>query len=295
MSSESEIEQNHRPQWRHMDSATLEQEYSPSSAIGGNYQPYIAEYARQSQLAISRCERVETIAYGDLPTNKIDIALSLSSTTKACPLLMFIHGGYWQEGARQDSMFGADTFTARGIAYAAVGYSLAPNVRLSQIVAECRAALAYINKHASSLGIDPGRIVLAGSSAGAQLCSMCCIDGSVSPSVAGVVLLSGVYELEPLIQTSINDAVGLTAEAAKSNSPLLLMPHSFPDTIITWGEIEPQEFKRQGRAFANHLCDDQREVQVFESALRNHFNLVHDLSNPDTLLGSATFQMIDSL
>ena len=73
------------------------------------------------------------------------------------------------------------------------------------------------------------------------------------------------------------------------------MPNSFPDTIITWGEIEPQEFKRQGRAFANLLCDDQREVQVFESPSRNHFNLVHDLSNPDTLLGSATFKMIESL
>ena len=60
------------------------------------------------------------------------------------PVLVFFHGGYWQELSKQESAFAAPQCLARGIAYAAVDYTLAPKATLSAIVDECRAAVARL-------------------------------------------------------------------------------------------------------------------------------------------------------
>lgn len=106
-----------RPLWRTMSPEQLEREYSPSSAIGGDYAPFIRDYRAGSDSARAACTRVETLAYGDRPSNSIDIALP--DNGEACPLLVYIHGGYWQELSKIESFCGADRFCERGIAYAA--------------------------------------------------------------------------------------------------------------------------------------------------------------------------------
>ena len=286
---------DNRPRWRTMSPAQLEREYSPSSAIGGDYRPYIRDYRAGSDRARAACRRVETLAYGDRPSNSIDIALP--DDGKNCPLVAYIHGGYWQELSKIESFCGADRFCERGIAYAAVDYTLAPHAGLSEIVQECRAALETLFGHAGGLGIDAGRIFVAGSSAGGHLAAMCCCapPGDAQGThrrIAGAVLLSGVYELEPLVQTSINDAVGMTVEEARLNSPLLLDPAAFPDALVTWGEQETAEFKRQSLAFGRRLKSPARSVRTFESRSRNHFDLVHDMYDPGTELGKSILDLV---
>ena len=286
---------DNRPLWRTMSPEQLEREYSPSSAIGGDYAPYIRDYRTGSDSARAACRRIETLAYGDRPSNSIDIALPENG--REFPLLVYIHGGYWQELSKVESFCGADRFCERGIAYAAVDYTLAPHAGLSEIVQECRAALETLFRQAGGLGIDAGRIFVAGSSAGAHLAAMCCCaaDGNAEGAarrVAGAVLLSGVYELEPLVQTSINDAVGMTVEEARLNSPLLLDPAAFPDAVVTWGERETAEFKRQSRALGQRLQGPARSVRTFESQARNHFDLIHDMYDSGTELGRSILELI---
>ncbi|MYG53557.1 MAG: alpha/beta hydrolase [Rhodospirillaceae bacterium] len=286
---------DNRPRWRTMDPAQLEREYSPSSVIGGDYAPYIRDYRAGSERARAACKRVETLAYGNRPSNSIDIALPENG--REFPLLVYIHGGYWQELSKLESFCGADRFCERGIAYAAVDYTLAPHAGLSEIVQECRAALETLFVHAGGLGIDAGRIFVAGSSAGGHLAAMCCLapPGDTQGTrrrLAGAVLLSGVYELEPLVQTSINDAVGMTVEEARLNSPLLLDPAAFPDAVVTWGERETEEFKRQSRALGRRLQGPARSVRIFESPARNHFDLIHDMYDPGTELGRSILDLI---
>lgn len=283
------------PLWRTMNPQQLEREYSPSSAIGGDYGPFVRDYLVRSERARAACTRIETLTYGDRPSNSVDIALP--GAAGGSPLLVYFHGGYWQELSKRESFFGADAFCGRGIAYAAVDYTLAPHAGLSQIVQECRAALETLFDRAGALGIDPERIFVAGSSAGGHLAAMCCCGaaGSVGKSgrrVGGAVLLSGVYELEPLVQTSVNDAVGMTVEEARRNSPLLFDPASFPDTVVSWGERETPEFKRQSLALSRRLRSPARSVRTFESPSRNHFDVVHDMADPGTILGKSILELV---
>lgn len=218
----------------------LEREYSPSSAIGGNYSQYIEQYIEKSESARERCPRTDVLSYGPRPSNTIDVVVPEGA--KSCPVVVFIHGGYWQELSKYESFIGADAFVARGIGYAAVDYSLAPNVGMSEIVDECRAALRCLAVNAQALGIDKDQFFLAGSSAGAHLCAMCCAGRNAGktrfdPRIAGTVLLSGIFCLEPLVETTINRALGMSVGDARDNSPGLLELSSFPDAIVSWGGV----------------------------------------------------------
>ena len=104
-------------------------------------------------------------------------------------MIVFIHGGYWQELSKRESFSPAASFVSRGIAYAAVDYTLAPTATIDEIVAECRAASAALHAAASDLDVDPERIVLAGSSAGAHLAAMVCLDPRATWRPAGLVLI----------------------------------------------------------------------------------------------------------
>ena len=284
--------------WHSMSPAELEREYSPSSAIGGDYQPFIDEYAVRSEASRVSCSALETLRYGEKPANLIDLVRGGDGAP--APLLIFIHGGYWQEGSRTGSLFGADYFARHGIAYAAIGYTLAPQATVAEIVVECRQALAHIAANAQSLGIDAQRIVLAGSSAGAHLAALCASNDSgserassrVTP-LAGLVLLSGIFDLEPLVATYINDLPGMSVQDALDLSPMRRNPASMPAAIISWGEVETAEFKRQSRRFASHLQHAGVGVECFESPLRNHFDIVHNLADSDTRLGRAVLAMFE--
>lgn len=286
------------PRWRTLTVPELEKQYSPSSAIGGNYKPYIDDYSRLSKEARAGCSNIVNITYGAKTSNTIDIALPIETASEGdCPLIAYIHGGYWQEGSKTDSFFGADYFVNKGIAYAAIGYTLTPEASLAQIIAECRSALDSIFSSARTLGIDPGRIVIAGSSAGAHLCAMCCTQGNdgnfATNQFAGAVLLSGIYELEALVATNINEAVGLTRDEARRVSPQLLDTANFPPTIISWGEVETEEFQRQSSAFARKLLLSNNDVEYFEVPGRNHFDIVHDMVVAESSLGAGILNMMN--
>jgi len=286
--------------------AEREQAYSPSSCIGGDYRPFLQQYQQRSDTA--RALPHQEHAYGGLPRQRLDLFLpplpqpltqpDSQPGSRAPALLVFIHGGYWQELSRHSACFAAPACLAAGHAFAAIGYTLAPEATVEQIVQECRTALVWLHQHAARLGFDPARIVVAGSSAGAHLAAMCSLRAW--PHEAGLpaaaVLVSGVYELAPLVGTSINTALGLTPDSASRVSPLHYSLAGFARTVLAWGEIETTEFKRQSRAFGQALqAQGLPEVPALEVPARNHFDVVLDLCEPGTLLGDATLALLASV
>jgi arylformamidase len=274
-----------------------EREYSPSSCIGGDYQPFIAAYEAQSlearRLTESRGARWHELRYGDAPAQRIDLCLpAQASPMQRVPLLVFIHGGYWQELSARDSLFAAAGCVEAGLAFAAIDYTLAPQAGVPQIVRECGAAIEALAACGPSLGFDPRHIVVAGSSAGAHLAAMAALPGAVQAPLRGVVLVSGIYDLRPLVGTSINDALGLDEATARQVSPALHSVRGFPRTVVAWGAVETREFKRQSREFAAQLQKEGTACETVEIPARNHFDVILDLANPGTLLGARTLALL---
>src|SRR5271168_2320059 len=179
--------------WRNWPLAEREREYSPSSCVAA-IEPFLDEYVARSRDAETRFRCQKNLLWGDRPDEVFDYFPTASADA---PLLVYIHGGYWQEHSKDESLFAAPDCVANGIAYAAIDYTLAPRATLGTIVEQCRRAIASLHRQAATLGFDARRIFVAGNSAGAHLAAMLlmaywqvarCVPDDV---VAGAVLLSG--------------------------------------------------------------------------------------------------------
>jgi arylformamidase len=197
------------------------------------------------------------------------------------PLLMFIHGGYWQKLSAADSLFNGHDAMAEGIALHAVEYTLAPHASIAQMIDEC---ITDVSRTITEL--EPTRVILAGSSAGAHLVAMCTRDEFIASHVDGVALLSGIYDVRPLVVTPTNDPLHLTTESAVEISPQLLpLPYAVPHALLAVGGHEPPEFIRQNAEFGERLLNEGSAVQILVEEHLDHFDLPYDLLKRGTKVG----------
>jgi arylformamidase len=255
----------------------------------------LSEYKERSDAARESLSNIVECRYGPQASNTIDLFIPEGvSTDRRCPLIVFIHGGYWQELSKRESAFAAPEFLAEGMAFAAIDYTLAPSASIPEIVAECRSAVRWLHDAAADFNYDPELIFVAGSSAGAHLAAMSALPDAESGRVfpAGLVLVSGIFELEPVIGTSINVHLKMNAQVARECSPLCLDADDFPPTLIAWGEIEPDDFKTQSLAFAAKLKDSDVPFRALEIPERNHFDVILDLADTDTALGAEVANLV---
>ena len=137
--------------------------YSPSS-VAANYREVIADYETKSLTTLRHASAIR-VPYGKTPEEYSLLFEPEDSAPHA--MLVFFHGGYWQELSAKVSCFPADSLLSRGYAYAAVNYTLAPHAAVSTIVSQCTNALISLATRRPHT-----RIVIAGSSAGAHLAAM---------------------------------------------------------------------------------------------------------------------------
>jgi arylformamidase len=175
---------------------------------------------------------------------------------------------------------------------------LAPAARLSEIVAQCRRSLAWLYTHGPAHGIDVRRIVLGGSSAGAHLAAMLLAPGwqaafGLPPDVVKAgVLVSGLYDLAPVQQTTPNDWLALDSVEAAALSPQSCLPDAGARLCIATAEKDTDEFKRQSLDYAAACTRQGCAVQYAEIAGRNHFDVIMDWMNPQALLTQSTLRLL---
>jgi arylformamidase len=283
------------------DLETLNREYSPSSCID-DINIYIRQYidlSRDAKAEANTHHRLRSgLKYGETDTQCLD--LYLPSGPSRCKLMVYIHGGYWQELSKEESSFAATNFQQHGFHFAVIDYTLAPKARLTDIVEENRQAIAWLYSEASQFGYDPEEIFVCGSSAGAHL-SMMMLQTRWSDYVAnhkenivkGVCAVSGIYDLQPLLSTYVNDALKMDASEAEANSPLLLpLPNAVP-IIIAFGANETSEFKRQSQVMAERLRAHGFAVEYKQIDARNHFDVIVDLCDKSSWLSQQTFSLME--
>lgn len=196
------------------------------------------------------------------------------------PMIAFIHGGWWQEGSIDVSAAPATTFTSAGIAWASLGYTLAPQATLGQIIAEIGHALGKVIE-ASGGRVDPTRIVLAGHSAGAHLAASHAIrvhSGASRVAVQGLLLVSGAYDLGPVQKSYVNDAVQMSPEEAEALSPALQERPRDIEAVIAVGLEEGEEFVRNARTLRSVWSDMAATTELLEIEGRDHFDILDELA-----------------
>src|ERR1019366_3020568 len=138
-------------------------------------------------------------------------------TREKGPTLLFIHGGYWQHRAKEVFSIFAEGPMAHGINVALIGYTLAPDATLDQIVAEIHAGIDFLCRQLPALGAAAGGIVVSGWSAGGHLASMALSN----PNVRAGMAISGIYDLEPIRHSYLNEKLRLDEAMSRRNSPVM--------------------------------------------------------------------------
>ena len=279
--------------YRNLDQENLNAGYNARATVP-NVEEFLAEYASRSAQARVKLDCIENIAYGDHPDEIMDIFPAGPNS----PIFIFIHGGYWRALSHKESASMAPGLVANGITLVTLNYSLAPDVSLDLIVSQCRRALAWTYKNVDLFGGDNSQIFVGGSSAGGHLAGMLLTgswhsaEGVPLDVVKGAVLLSGLYELEPIRLSNINEWTQLDKDSVERNSPLRNLPTAGCPVIISFGQSETIEFKRQSIEFADAWRSKGWCCDLFEMAGRNHFDIIFDLDNPDTRIGQAVFNLV---
>lgn len=226
---------------------------------------------------------LEGIAYGRHPRERFDLVLPEGRTRG---LVVFVHGGYWLRFDRGDWTHLAAGPLARGWAVALPGYPLAPEVGIAGIT---RAVTAAVAAAAIEVG---GPLVLGGHSAGGHLVTRlvsagCGLPGGVAARVARVVPISGLFDLRPLLRTSMAGELRLDAATAAAESPALGEPRADVRLHAWVGGAERPEFLRQSALIANVWSGLGAETRLTVVPERHHFDVIADLEDPGSALVEA--------
>jgi arylformamidase len=222
--------------------------------------------------------------YGAGPRQRYDL-FRPKQTGTATPVVVYVHGGYWQRGDRKDYAFLARGLNERGIAVALPSYTLCPELKVIDIVGELRGFVAALWKRTSQ------RPVVVGHSAGGHLAASLLatdwstVEGAPADLVRAAYSLSGVFDLAPLIKTSINEALRLDATSARAASPLYRTAPARDRTFVAAaGADESQEFIRQSLEIAAAWSRAGVKAECVLVPGANHFTIVNELARPDSAM-----------
>ena len=244
----------------------------------------LADWAARSAAWAEDARAMRTLSYGDGDAEMLDLFLA---DAEGAPVHMYIHGGYWQANDRKSSSFVARPLVEAGAHVAVIDYGLCPNVTIDEIVRQCRVALAWLWRESERFGGDPDRITVSGHSCGGQLVGMAMAAdwaefGADLPKdlVKGGVSVSGVFDLEPLLNTTINIKVGMDGETARRNSPLFMEPASGAPLALYWGGDETDAFRWQSETMAEVW--GAKGVETVAEAISgvNHFTVLTGMEDP---------------
>jgi hypothetical protein len=245
-----------------MDRAALDAAYNNGAAVKDSAQIVAGWETRSARLRAAHPEGMD-LRYGPDERNRIDYF----AARRDGPVLAFIHGGYWQNRAKELFAFVAEGPLAWGINVALIGYTLAPQKRLDGIVAEIQEALGWLKESIPVLGGDANRLLVAGWSAGGHLTAM----AMSHPAVKGGLAISGIFDLEPMRLSYVNDKLRLDQDEARRNSPGPTDKRLF----IAYGADELPELRRQSEDYAKSM-----KQQAVALPRCNHFTILEELASP---------------
>lgn len=272
--------------YRGMDRAQLDAAYDNRAAVKNFVEIRGGWDARAARIRRDHARHLD-LAYGDTPRERIDLFLAVDPNA---PTLAFIHGGYWQlpNSDKENYAFLAEGIPPNGINLAMIEYTLAPAARMDRIAAEVRRAVGWLFENLATFGADPARLYIAGHSAGGHLTAM------TMPLrfVRGGLAISGLYDLEPIRLSYLNEKLGLDEAQALRNSPLLHVPAMAGKLIVAYGVGELPELRRQSAEYAQAWVDRGLAGELLPIDGADHFTVLETLARPDGALAKAVVDLV---
>jgi len=248
-----------------------------------NYQTeVIPNWIKKSKDYSEKVKPKFNLKYGKNERNVLD----LYSVNNSKIFLLYIHGGYWQRGDKSVYSFLANSFVNNNINFLTVGYDLCPSISITEIVSQAQEAIVWIWKNASKLEINKNKFIVSGHSAGGHITGMMMGTewNKISSDLPNDLILAGIpisalNLLEPIRHTSLNDALKMNKEEAKSQSPIYLTPKTNASQLVVYGANETDEFHRQSNIYYEKFKSKERKIERFIVPEADHFDEMNDLSN----------------
>lgn len=235
------------------------------------------------------------IPYGPHPRRRFDW---FPAEGRPRAVLAWFHPGYWQ--MRDKSLFRClmPRFAGLGLDVAMVGYPLAPEASLAAITEAARDALPALVAHTRAMRGRVLPVVAAGHSAGGHLAiELATTDwterGDDAVAIAAALAFSGVYDLEPLIDTTLNAALGLDPVTAHAASPIHRVGTIGSPALFAVGGAETAAFLAQNAAMAAAWEAAGHTAEVFVAEGDDHFSLIDRLLDERSGLSAAVAGLLD--
>ncbi|MBM4073452.1 MAG: alpha/beta hydrolase [Planctomycetes bacterium] len=239
------------------------------------------------------------IAYYDGPDadpvrHKLDVYLPKGR--RDFPVLMFIHGGAWVEGSKNQLFVYstlARTFNKHGIAVVCPNYRLSPRVRHPEHIRDVARAVAWVHRNIGKYGGRADEIFVSGHSAGGHLCSLLATDsrylkeaGVPAANIRGCLPLSGLFVIprDKFFDLAFGKDLTVRAQA----SPITHVRQDTPPFLVMLGDNDlPACDRPQADAFCKACQTCGAAVDLLEVPRRNHFSiLLNAISDTDVVTRS---------
>lgn len=266
-----------------------EREYLPSLGIG-NARQIFDGWKQRAAATRAKLKFKPDIRYGRHPREVMDF-YTAAGAARGC--LVFIHGGYWVEFSKIETSWVAKGFVDQGLSVALINYPLCPEVTIGDIRVSCAKAFAHLYKTVLSEA-ERKAIVVSGHSAGGHLAAAHLMEdwarqGLPENPITGVMSLSGVFDVTPLIKTSLNEGLRLTPASAKPLDLITTPLRCTAKAVLAVGQKESQEFHRQSADLAKSWAALSPNLIDIENT--NHFTIVDSLAAPGAVLNRLAVEM----
>ena len=269
-----------------------ELQYNPRTTVA-NAGEIIPNWKIKAERTRARFSFDADISYGPHPREVLDYYRA----PNAKGTLIYIHGGYWRMLSKVETSWVADGFVEQGASVALINYPLCPEVTLSDI----RGSIirSFVHLYTKILNDEERKnIVLAGHSAGGYLAALHLATdwtkfGLPENPIAGVIAISGIYDVAPLMQTTMNADIGITESTAPDLNLMTAELKSQAPIIFVVGGDEPEEFHRQAADQAKAWAEVQ--PKILSLAGTNHFTVVDALATPGSELNTIAHAMLSGV
>ncbi len=269
------------PDWRSYSQKELDANYDQHSLVPDS-SAYKARKIEESAKARAALDCILDVAYGPTRKEMLDV---FPAPRKGAPIQIFLHGGAWKAGHKDEVSYPAPVFHAAGANYVAVNFAAVPDVMLEEQVRQARAAVAWVYRNAESFGGDPGRIFVSGHSSGGHVTGMVAVTdwegvyGLPADLVKGAAPVSGMFDLEPVRHSWRNSYLHLDEGRARAMSAIHQIPATPIPLVLGYGSGELPEFQRQSEAFAAAWRAAGQACELIVVEGRNHFQMGADFGD----------------